>query len=92
MGRFVHAHCMHYTLPQHDTTLAVLTGVLERLAPVGGNTSVTAEADPSLLTPSTQAEARLSEQLQQRLRTQGLMRDPCTSMSPCNSLHSSTTE
>ena len=58
------ALCMHTTACTTHyrsmiRTVAVFTGVLERLAPVGGNTSVTAEADPSLLAPSTQAEARL---------------------------------
>ena len=37
---------------------------------------MTAEADPSLLAPGTQAEARLAKQLQQRLRTQGYCPHP----------------
>ena len=70
-----HARCVKPLFQRTPAASAMrdgcVPGVLERLAPVGGNTSVTAEADPSLLAPTTQAEARLSAQLQQRLRMQG---------------------
>lgn len=55
------------------TVSAPVADVIERHSPLGGNISVTAEADPALLAPNTQAEACLAEQLQTPLRFGGAL-------------------